>query len=318
MKERIAYIDTVKGILIVLMLIGHIWNVGVIHDFIYSFHMPAFFFISGILLKKSSSLMKPLRTAIFKKILSLLVPYLFFEIFAILIHITQYGMILNMKGYLFEILSLHLFNGPLWFLFVMFLSETLFLILYKLSDGFKGKSGDYMIVFLFIMLLFLPQFQAYINITTTVMALFFLLIGYEFPNSQGGGYFQYFFIMLTVVVTVLISFINGGVGMPDYQNGYKILFVLGAVTGSYSVIQISKIIQTVRIAPLNYYGRNSLILLGTHYPIIDIVKNIIGIDEFSIVNGCIFLVVLLVIEIGIIYVINNFFPFMVGKFYNNS
>ena len=48
MNRRITYLDTAKGILILLMLIGHIWNDGFVHAFIYVFHMPAFFLISGM------------------------------------------------------------------------------------------------------------------------------------------------------------------------------------------------------------------------------------------------------------------------------
>lgn len=91
MKDRAAYIDTAKGILIVLMQIGHIWNVGIIRDFIYSFHMLAFFIISGILFKNSSSLIKPLGIALLGKIWSLLVPYWFFAIFEILIILRNIG-----------------------------------------------------------------------------------------------------------------------------------------------------------------------------------------------------------------------------------
>ena len=50
MKERLEYIDTARGILIILVVIGHIWQAGFVHNFIYSFHMPAFFFISGMLM----------------------------------------------------------------------------------------------------------------------------------------------------------------------------------------------------------------------------------------------------------------------------
>ena len=49
MKERLDYIDRAKGMLIILVVIGHIWQSGVVFDLIYTFHMPAFFVISGIL-----------------------------------------------------------------------------------------------------------------------------------------------------------------------------------------------------------------------------------------------------------------------------
>ena len=41
MKKRDAQIDAAKGVLILLMLIGHIWTEGWFRTFIYAFHMPA-------------------------------------------------------------------------------------------------------------------------------------------------------------------------------------------------------------------------------------------------------------------------------------
>ena len=49
-KNRLDYIDRAKGILIILVVIGHIWQSGPVFNTIYVFHMPAFFVISGLLL----------------------------------------------------------------------------------------------------------------------------------------------------------------------------------------------------------------------------------------------------------------------------
>ena len=52
--NRMNHIDIAKGILMIFVIIGHIINLNiyltyVIKSFIYSFHMPAFFVITGIL-----------------------------------------------------------------------------------------------------------------------------------------------------------------------------------------------------------------------------------------------------------------------------
>ena len=48
--ERLVFIDNAKGIGIILMILGHIPNMPeFFHSWIYSFHMPLFFFISGYL-----------------------------------------------------------------------------------------------------------------------------------------------------------------------------------------------------------------------------------------------------------------------------
>ena len=49
--QRLTYIDTMKAIGIALIVFGHAPGLDAsLKAFIYSFHMPLFFFISGVLL----------------------------------------------------------------------------------------------------------------------------------------------------------------------------------------------------------------------------------------------------------------------------
>ena len=63
--------DILKGIAIILMILGHC-NVGPLKAFIFSFHMPLFFFIAGYFLKTRS-----LRDEICLSTKRLIVPYIF-------------------------------------------------------------------------------------------------------------------------------------------------------------------------------------------------------------------------------------------------
>lgn len=305
MKERIDYIDTAKGILIIMMLIGHIWNVGFVHNFIYTFHMPAFFVISGILFHHSSSINKNFWGYFCVKVRTFLIPYFCFEVYAIVIYIFQNGMTLNVKGYIYEILTLHLYNGPLWFLFVMFLSEMLFILWYKFGNN---EFRCLLLVLLFIVILHLPQFSQYINITMIIVGLFFILVGYTY---------EIYFVkrcntlmIIALLVTIIISLMNCGRGMPDYQNGNRILFVIGAILGSYFILQIGHLIP---FNVVRFWGKNSLIILGSHYPILRLIKNVSSVDKFSVISGMACFLLIILIEIPIIYFINNLCPFILGK-----
>lgn len=46
-KERIQYLDICKGVGIIFVVLGHIIQTNPIRTWIYSFHMPLFFFLSG-------------------------------------------------------------------------------------------------------------------------------------------------------------------------------------------------------------------------------------------------------------------------------
>ena len=81
-KNRIEWIDYSKGILIILVIAGHAipefdLHLDYLAHFIYSFHMPAFFILSGYLFRYK----KDINTVEFakKKAKQLLIPYIIFS-----------------------------------------------------------------------------------------------------------------------------------------------------------------------------------------------------------------------------------------------
>lgn len=74
LNKRIDYFDIAKGIGIILMIVGHMgWNAKSIYidNFIYAFHMPMFFIISGFFFKPKSN--KECLKKILKKLIT---PYI--------------------------------------------------------------------------------------------------------------------------------------------------------------------------------------------------------------------------------------------------
>lgn len=302
-STRIPYLDTAKGILILLMLLGHIWNDGIVHDIIYVFHMPAFFVISGILLNHSSSISKSFSQNLFEKAQRFLIPCLCFEIPGIAANILQHGVTLSIKGYLFEVLTLHLYNGPSWFLVVMFFCQMLFFAIIRLT-----KRKNIVLAVLFALVLVLPKYDSYISLSTTVLGLLFLLLGYSYENlftnkSQFRGLFW-----LALFITILSSW--NDVDMATYQDGIRTLFIAGAILGTYVILCISK---HTHIPLIDYFGKNSLIVLGSHHPILIAVKYCLGIEAFSVFGGVCFFIILLILEIPLIEIANRYLPFVAGK-----
>lgn len=86
--QRIDWIDMAKGITMLLVLFGHLpgsgnnpWFPDIVGGIaiIYYFHMPAFFFLSGLTFKANDSF----PAFLFKRVRRLLVPYFFFSLYAI-------------------------------------------------------------------------------------------------------------------------------------------------------------------------------------------------------------------------------------------
>lgn len=81
MKERLVTWDIAKGLCIILVVIGHYYPenapewYSAIHNFIYSFHMPVFLFISGFIYMATQKDV-PYGTFVMKKVKRLIIPYI--------------------------------------------------------------------------------------------------------------------------------------------------------------------------------------------------------------------------------------------------
>lgn len=76
--QRIKWIDLTKGVAIFLMVCGHTGIPSLISNWIWSFHMPLFFIISGMLFcpTKYTNIQK----FIHRRIQTLIIPYITFSI----------------------------------------------------------------------------------------------------------------------------------------------------------------------------------------------------------------------------------------------
>src|SRR5574344_209371 len=126
-SNRINWIDWAKSICMFLVILGHCHikdSQIFIVQYIYSFHMPLFFMLSGMLCKSSLSL-----TSLKKDIRFLLIPYIVYGSMLILFHsVTSHtydffylytNILVLLKGYDASV-------GPIWFLFALFFIKQFF------------------------------------------------------------------------------------------------------------------------------------------------------------------------------------------------
>ena len=83
MSRRIEWIDTAKGIGILLVIIAHVCNIGgafaPVSLLIYSFHMPLFFILSGYTLSKRT-IELDIKTLIIKYFKTLIIPFFLWHV----------------------------------------------------------------------------------------------------------------------------------------------------------------------------------------------------------------------------------------------
>lgn len=136
-KNRNIYIDLMKGLLITLVVIGHLPYFE--YDsrtlvLIYSFHMHAFLIIGGILSHINEN--TKFSTILYKRITGTLVPYFVFYLITFLIVPTTTEQKLNAIPVVLKGIGIppdHALNLPLWFLTFYFVAMTTFEILQFIS-----------------------------------------------------------------------------------------------------------------------------------------------------------------------------------------
>lgn len=125
--RRINYIDHSKGMLILLVILGHCINgENYLKNIIYSFHMRAFFIISGILLNYSSTAKKSFARFLLSRTRQLMIPYFVFEFLGYVIQCFSQGFYENINGFIFRTVTFQVHTDVDWFLIALFFGEILF------------------------------------------------------------------------------------------------------------------------------------------------------------------------------------------------
>lgn len=125
MSKRINYLDVARGVAILGVVLGHIkgisMNQGV--QFIYSFNMPVFFIISGMLFFYNQKWRnQSLSSIAIKKIQTLMYPYITFSILSMLIEVALNEPFMSIKRDIIYTISGYGIL-TLWFLPALFGAE---------------------------------------------------------------------------------------------------------------------------------------------------------------------------------------------------
>lgn len=92
--------------------------------------------------------------------------------------------------------------------------------------------------------------------------------------------------------------------------GIPVVFLTAALLGSYGTIQLGKICKW---NPIVWLGQNSLIIMGTHIPILLLTRFAFGTTVPTLLRRIGDFVLILLLEIPIIWLLNNKAPLLLGK-----
>ncbi len=328
MKERVHWIDIAKGIAILCVFFGHtVSTPSLLVKFVYLFHMPVFFMLSGYVFSNKRN---------FKDFLLVKLKTVVLPIFTI----GLAGAVL--VGAVFQVVKHEdpgwkwLFLNPivqygthslLWYLAALF---VLLLIFYGLTKLFKDRV-KLLIPVSFLLGLVSYCFIRFVGITlpwsidTALVALPFTAIGYGIKKADISQKIKHPAVLIVAAaLCIAAGYFNysyfGSIDMHTNAYGNIFLFYIGAVSGSIMVISLSMLIN--KNAPLEYFGKNSLIFYAFE-PAQYFINFLLKTTGFASGGGRSLIVMLAVTLAAVAAItlincllsleINQFAPFLIGK-----
>jgi fucose 4-O-acetylase-like acetyltransferase len=313
---RLQYIDIAKGILIFLVVIGHVLTgsnfvTKAMIRVINSFHMPAFFVISGLLVNEAKLRAQSFASFVKKRAIRLLVPYLVFELIGAAWQMIILGAsTFDIADTMGRILSAHCYVGADWFLIALFFAE---MILYWVITMTNHRWYPFVIVVSFLLMFCLPDhIWFFANCRRVFAALSFILIGIYGRKCFMADSLKIF--IFSAICLIVGSAINSGtpsIGLRLFEN--PVLFVVCGIVGTYCTLYIAKIFDKLPGMGqlLAQCGMASLVVMGTHLNIIAVFNVVYG-SWSSIWIKLIILLVVAVVEIPLVLLCRRFLPSWVG------
>lgn len=278
-QQRDCTLDIAKAICICLMVIGHSGCPEYLHRFIYMFHMPCFFFISGWLLK--DKYITDLKKGLFNKIKGSYYPFVKWSLIFLLFHNVFVWLSIYEEDYTLSEFGIKFIRiltmtggeqllGGFWFLISLcWASIFSLLFLYGLQKNNRLTyiciSGG---VFLTILIAFL---ESYLPVRLpeqfgeqTFLATAFYISGYlchklvvRIENMMRYG------VTLLFVPAVVALFWRGSM----QSGGWSVIaYYVIALAGSIGVIAFSKALSKYRLVSLfTYIGERTLYILIFHF-----------------------------------------------------
>lgn len=333
-KKREIWADYVKFIAIYLMAVCHFnLNSDAARQFIWIFHMPVFFLISGYF-DKGLPFSKVL---MIKNIKALIIPYFFFSILNISIcwispylHPESYhnGTILQSFGkailgmFLMEDLVRPYAFMPFlagWFLIALFQIKILFSVLVTCWDKYKIAIPPIIMGIASLVYWHFPFF----SVDSAALGLTFYIVGYLIKRYSLLDYIKnpisFFLFLFTLAYLYFIGMQNGIINIDGGEWGNSlIMFYVNGIIGSLGCIFLSKSIN-FNIPFISEGGRSTLSILGIHGFVGVVGKTfcvaILGYSPraFPIMTSLIIGVIAMIIGIYVHRILFEYLPWSIGQ-----
>ena len=295
--KRLKYIDLAKGITMLTIIWGHIMLSGKSNILVYAFHIPVFFFLSGLVFNKEKY--PSLSSFLKNRFYSLLIPYFLYSLatwaFWIIDMSSKGNSLSNCWRPLIETFIARgsagymLHNPALWFIPCLFMVEFFYYFICKLPSFFN----IFISVGAALIGSFLMQSNSFFdftalpwNLEVALTAVFFYSLGHQLSGKINTKLMDFskknpILLLLATVGSFVLLFVgsvwNGHVSMAQCQLGEKsvFLFYVNALWGILFILFACLFLDWAynRVAILKkvldyllFVGRNSFRFMAVHIP----------------------------------------------------
>ena len=275
-KDRLIYIDMVKGFSMICIILGHLFSRNyILQCIVCSFHVPIYYIVSGILMnyhenkKGKEKLLKTIESTI----KNLIIPYIFFSIIAILYMAVQsnfnYEYILKAIMITIKLGGI----GALWFIPTLVIAKFIFATIFKI----KNRPMQIIVIVIITLIFFiqpqLPTRNMEFVLYRSFAGVLFMAIGYYCGGKIQKMKVPTVILIIALALAFFIACYNGPLALYTLTN-CTILSLFLAVVISFCIILLFQKIPNKKI--LSMIGKNSLIILGTHQMLSLIVLNLLN------------------------------------------
>lgn len=307
---RLDYIDVAKGMCILLVVMGHILQYNcegngarMVFDFIYSFHMPVFMLLSGYVVSLSRDRVVKENAMVFikKKFVSLVIPFLVWGLVVMPFIVRRDSF--SCFSAIAKELALQPDTGA-WFLISLFCIQVYFLLFCLFANTLKCKTQmNAEVISLAVILGVLLLGHKTLNMCCPNLGgvgfymseryVFFFFLGYSFNRYLVRQLYKKWIMLVSALVFVaLVRYYTFG------NDPYKLQMFCG-IFASIIVLHIARAIDQQKSLEtckekLVLYGKNSLVIYLTHFPVIMLLQNEVRLDTDAIAGIPLFIIVAVV------------------------
>lgn len=230
-KERVAWLDIAKGIAIILVVLGHSNLPKGLNSFIFSFHVPLFFFVAGM----TNDFSKPIGIFFKRRVRTLLLPFVVYS--AIILFMRSFVSEQSLGELAWRFVKEGWISVPLWFVPVLFVA----LIIVRLTFIVDNKVlRTALWIFIPLISIDLSSFNTHLpwNMSVAPFAVGLILIGHLSKEVVNTHVKNGVLGLLCLPVVVVISQICR-LDMCFNHVLPVTLILVGAIAGSFAVFTLS-------------------------------------------------------------------------------